>query len=599
MPNDGTCSVKGIRAGCRQGARVIANQPRARSRARCRWLVVLIHSFLPVLPAGLAAPPPAAPSTTATDDLLGKTEIPAAWRARFWASPGGQAFLKLQPKPLADLVPAQSGLRFCRCPDCGAAERDEPLVWSLAEPAHLKCRRCGVVVPNGKYPAKGDKKEPPEETVEVLPGLIHHYPYHAVEEGKTRYPDERLYLQARIDYEKRKYLAKAALYAAAEYRAQPPAARDHMLALRACVLMLRFAQVYPAYATHLDQPDGPKYFQPARLQPPYRRNYQTGKWEWKGCLDVPMNLLIAYALLRQDPAWSDAGRLLEDPAPCKTVERDFLRAAAEFTRAQPEEFSEESLHVYRGLVAVGRLTGEQALVIEARSRLDGFLRRSFYHDGMWREAQSQAQRRVVDLLDGWVGVMPFMELESPEAARAGATAQPSAGRLPAGPGHSFLELAQSASGMKSMGTQDPQLRQASWRSGATAAARRPLFLGGAGVARLALGQGRTALDLDLRGLDTYGGPHFQRLALRLAVAGTPVLDDLDENSATSRGWELATASHNTVVIDGLNQRETPRLAHTPAAGSRFLFFAADPDFQVASAEDPRAIRARRRGIATP
>ena len=164
--------------------------------------------------------------------------------------PAGRAFLRLDPKQVADLVPVQSGLRFCRCPACGAEERDEPLVWSLEQPKALKCRRCGVIVPNDKYPAKANGKEVPEETVEVLPGVIHHYPYHAVEEGKARYPDERLFLQARIDYEARKYLAKAALYAAAESRAGPPAARDPRLAVLACVIMLRFAQVYPAYATH-------------------------------------------------------------------------------------------------------------------------------------------------------------------------------------------------------------------------------------------------------------------------------------------------------------------------------------------------------------
>ena len=68
--------------------------------------------------------------------------------------------------------------------------------------------------------------------------------------------------------------------------------------------------------------------------------------------------------------------------------------------------------------------------------------------------------------------------------------------------------------------------------------------------------------------------------MRLSAAGVPILDDLDEYGATATGWELATASHNTVVVDGLNQRETPLMAGKPAAGSDFLFFAADPDFQV-------------------
>ena len=54
------------------------------------------------------------------------------------------------------------------------------------------------------------------------------------------------------------------------------------------------------------------------------------------------------------------------------------------------------------------------------------------------------------------------------------------------------------------------------------------------------------------------------------------------------GWDLATPSHNTVVVDGLNQRESPVEARLPTAGSDFLFYAADADFQVVSVRDPRA-----------
>ncbi|MBV8310845.1 MAG: hypothetical protein JO344_10700 [Planctomycetaceae bacterium] len=525
------------------------------------------------------------------DDLLDKAEIPAAWRTQFWASPSGRALLRIDPKQVADLVPVQSGLRFCRCPACGAEERDEPLLWSLEQPKALKCRRCGVIVPSDKYPAKANGKEVPEETVEVLPGVIHHYPYHAVEESKARYPDERLFLQARIDYEARKYLAKAALYAAAESRASPPAAREPRLAVLACAIVLRFAQVYPAYATHFDQPGCPKYIQPARLQPPYRRAYQTGKWEWTGSLEVPINLVMAYALIRDDPAWAEAGKLLDDPAPRMTVERDLFRASAEFARVQPEEFSEDALHVYRGMVAVGRLVNDPALLAEARSRLDGFLRRGFYHDGFWRQAEVQAHRRVLELLDGWVGIMLAGEPDASRSMPANSSAtvpHPSrAGSVAAG--IPLIGLARAASATIGPRLANDQIQRAIW-SGVAAPVvnRRPVLLGGAGLARLAVGRSATALDLEVRGLDSYSGPHFQRLAMRLSAAGVPILDDLDECGATATGWELATASHNTVVVDGLNQRETPLMAGKPAAGSDFLFFAADPDFQVVSADDRRA-----------
>ncbi len=489
------------------------------------------------------------------------------------------------------MVPVQSGLRFCRCPACGADDRNEPLLWSLEQPKTVKCRRCGVIVPNDKYPAKAGGKEVPEETVEVLPGVIHRYPYHAVEEGKTRYPDERIFLQARIDYEARKYLAKAALYAAASAQARPPRVRDQRMAALACVIILRFAQVYPAYATHYDQPGRPRFIQPARLQPPYRRAYQTGKWEWSGSLEVPMNLVMAYALIRDDPAWAEAGKLLNDPAPKMTVEHDLFRATAEFARLQPEEFSEDALHVYRGMVAVGRLVNDPALIAEARSRLDVFLRRGFYHDGFWRQGEVQAHRRVLDLLDGWVGIALAGQLEPPRSLPASAfTASPRPERPgAAATGPPLIALARAVSAAVGSRARMKTSSGAAW-SGVTAPAvsRRPVLLGGAGLARLAVGRSTTALDLEVRGLDSYSGPHFQRLALRLSAAGVPVLDDLDECGATANGWELATASHNTVVVDGLNQRETPLQASKPTAGSDFRFFAADSDFQVVSVDDARA-----------
>src|SRR5258707_12052190 len=92
-----------------------------------------------------------------------------------------------------------------------------------------------------------------------------------------------------------------------------------------------------------------------------------------------MNLVIAYALIRDGPALAEAGRLLDDPDPARTIERDLFRGSAEFVRLQPEEFGEMSLHAYRGLLAVGRLLDDPTLVHEALVRLDAFAERSEEH----------------------------------------------------------------------------------------------------------------------------------------------------------------------------------------------------------------------------
>jgi hypothetical protein len=504
---------------------------------------------------------------------FGRFELPEGWQDRFWAEPGARDLAALEPRALATLVPTQAGLRFCRCPACDAAEADDPLRWSPARPEVVTCRKCGVAVPNDKYPAKaGDKGDAkaPEEVVEVRPRVLHKYPYHLVEEPKQAYPDERLYLAAKRDYEAREYLAKAALYAALRSRQADGDGKPGAYARMAAVLVLRFAQVYPAYAVHYDQPGRPKHLQPADLPPPYRRGYQTGKWDWSGCLDVPMNLVIAYALIRDGTGPDEAGRALGDPDPRRTIERDLFRAAAAFVRNQPEEFSESSLYAYRGLLAVGRLLDDADLVNDALARLDGFAERGFYHDGLWRQGDAASHRRVLALIDGWIARL----LPGDAAGAPGAAAS------------AMFALAHGAGAAAPFDPRAAEVQRVAWPAPAgPASPRGPALLGGAGLARLAVGSGANALDLELRGLGGAGSARRSRLALRLAVGGRPVLGDLDDEPPRGDGWDRATASHNTVVVDGLNQGESIDQALAPAPGADVRFFAADPDFQVASLED--------------
>ena len=534
-----------------------------------------IERVIVALALTLALPRPARAADSrpkpAPDPLAG-FDLPDAWKARFWGSPEAVSLLEMSPKRLADLVPAQAGLRFCRCPGCDAPEADDPLGWSIKSPGVVTCKRCSATFPNDKVPAQVDKKVP-EETVEVVPGVIHHYPYHAVEAEKQRYPDERLFLGARRDYEAREYLSKAALYAAVRHRERPLGEPDPALARVACVLLLRFAQVYPNYALHHDQPGQPKFFEPAHQPPPYRRGYGTAKWDWSGSLDVPLNLAIAYALVRDDPALIEAGKLLDDPNPARTIEHDLFRASAAFVQDQPREMNEQELQADRGLLAAARLLGDDALAAEAKDRLLEFAERGFYHDGLWRSGDAPSHRRVLGMLDGWIGRL------IPEAGPSRARSGP----LP------MLALARSAGSAILSEPPTSEVQQAGWPStGATATPRRPGLLGGAGLARLAVGQGADALDLELRGMGHSGSPRSRRQALRLAVGGRTVLGDLDDQPPRPDGWDRASASHNTVIVDGLNQRETPRMMREVAPGGDFHFFAADPDFQVAVLGDPRA-----------
>ena len=489
-------------------------------------------------------------------DVFARFSLPDAWESTFWASSNAKKLLDLDPKTIAALVPTQAGVHFCRCPSCDASEADDTLEWSLEKPKTLACKHCGALLPNDKFPTHEKKKPVPEDVVEVLPGITHVYPYHEVETAHQRYPGERLYLAAKADDRAREFFAKAALYAAVKYREQPPGSKDPRLARLAAVSLVRFAQVYPAYATHFDQPNSLKFFQGADLKPPYRSGYQTGKWESSGSGNVPLNLVVAYAILRDDPAIAEAGRLLGVANPARMIERDLFRASAEFVRSQTDDAGESSLPAYRGMLAVGRLLNDSALIQDALTRVDRFAKRGFYHDGLWHQGGLVAHRRVLGRLDSWIEPMTSNDEHAPI-------------EIP------LLSLARAAGSAVIADGPSPEVLQAGWSSPVLKPSpRMPRLLGGAGVARLAVGDGDDSIDVELRGLPSFGPLAQQRQILKLAIGGKTVLGDLDETNGVPSGFERASASHNTIVVDGLNQRESLAMARIPAPGGNVLFFAA-------------------------
>jgi hypothetical protein len=510
----------------------------------------------------------------------------------------------LSPSELASRVPTQAGLRYARCPSCFAVDVDEPLAWSADEPDALKCVRCGTAFTGLSKPAEAKPTAAAgTDPVEVRPGVVHKYPFWTIDPAQALFPEEKAHLAARRDFKAREWLAKAALYAATASRpdaAAKPAAPNAQgapgpaeAARAAATLVIRFAQVYPDYASHLDLPGRPKDLGPARPIPPYRRGYATGKWTDSGADDVPLNLLIAYAIVRDAPAWDEAarGQNLDPDEARRIVEEDLFRASAAFVRNQPEETSEASLTVYRGMLAVGRLLDDPLLVHESIARLAMFAERGFSHDGLWRGGDGAAHRRVMAQVDGWLDRLLAGYSDPPSAP------MPADGRryrdLPGTAALPVLLLAREAGAATTTApavSNGDGILTASWPAPRVSAPanRRPALFGGAGIARLGVGQGPDALDLELRGLGTFDTPRSARLSLRANVAGRPVLDDLDENAARTDGLELASASHNTVLIDGRNQREDLDLARIPAPASNFLFFAASDDLQVAAMEDQQA-----------
>ncbi len=494
--------------------------------------------------------------------------LPDAWEASFWSNPEIKPLIALDPKKLIDLVPKQAGFRFCRCPNCDAGELDEAWTWAPSKPDVIKCSRCQSTFPNDSIPAKVSGAVP-EDAVEVLPHVWHHYPYHVVEPEKQLCPDERIYLSAKRDDAARTFLSKAALYAATRYHEQPSETKDANLARFVATILIGFAKVYPAYAMHFDQPGKPKLVERADLPGPYRPHYQTAKWEHLGSLEVPLNLVIAYALIRDEAGFDQAARAVGVDDARRLIERDLFLASANLQRRQPESLDEQDLYAYRGLLAVARLLGNRSLLNETEVKIERFTHRGFYHDGLWYRTDAASQARVLNLIDGWIGRLLLAEVRDPTK---GATP--------------MLHLARSASSNLLSDSKFAEIERAAWPAASIPSPPpRPMLLGGSGLARLTVGQGDDSLDVELRG---FGGIATNRLALRVKIGGSPVLTDLDDDPPRTDGWNLATASRNAVTIDGLNQRESLSKYHMPAAGSDIAFHSADHDFQVVSFDDKHA-----------
>ncbi|MBI4873305.1 MAG: heparinase II/III family protein [Acidobacteria bacterium] len=443
----------------------------------------------------------------------------------------------LNEDALRRMVPVQSGLHFVGCPNCQSGRQEGQLVWDPAHPQDVSCRYCRHRYPSPRYPMR--------RTLEVRNprGEIHKYAYW---EDPAGY---RYYFAARRDDLAREYLAAQTRNLALLY----VATRETGYARRAALLLERFAEVYPGWCYHYDYPFRQKQIFEG-LVPPERflPGMRTARWTWWAYNDMPVPLLEAYDWIRE------AGVLEENRA--ARIERDLFRAAAGQMLANAETYSNMSPRLWGSLVRAGRILGAAEYADAPVERVRAMLEKRFFHDGSWAEGAPSYARQTVNSLRQVLslrgGGAPPPELERAERALAQM-------RLPDGrlaPIHD------------------------TWAADREAPldASTPFLLPALGHAALGGGRGAGQWQAHLTWSGGYGHEHADALSLLLFSRGREVLSDLGYTHTRYRAWTLATAAHNTVVIDGRNQ-------HTPGADGALRYFdAGHPRVQAVSADATRA-----------
>lgn len=520
-------------------------------------------SLLPLLAVLLAAVPEAPTSAPVFAPRVSERDVPRLLQAT--------AFVRgLDESALVKLVPRQSGLNYVGCPNCNQGRQENQLDWSPEHIDEVVCRYCKHRYPSAKYPTNQ------AVTVQNPRGETQRYPYWENAQGY------RFFFAAKRDDQVREYLAAKARDLALLY----VATGDKAHARRAASILDQFAQVFPGWCFHYDYPFRQKVIENGNVPPAkFRRGYRTARWTWWAYSDIPTELVETYDWIRSSGVLSDLSRSMGLDVP-RRIEHDLFRNAADQVLANRDESSNMDPTAWRALVTVGRVIGEPHYIHEVARQLRHLVQTRFFYDGFWSEGSPSygsqtvgGLTNVLALLRGYSDPTNYKDadgtrfdnldlaLEFPELQRA-RTALAKL-RLPNGRPVPVHDTWRTDRG-RARTSQETSI---------------PYLLPALGHASLGGGTGAEQTQFHLTWSGGYGHTHADNLSLLLFSQGRELLSDLGYTHTRYRAWTLATAAHNTVVIDGKSQSFGGLKA--PSDGRLLLYDTGDPRVQVVSVDGSR------------
>ena len=476
--------------------------------------------------------------------------------------------MEMDEAALRDLVPLQSGLHYVDCPNCNQGRQENQLIWSIDSPNEVFCQFCRHRFPSEKYPMK-------EKVTVVSPlGNTVDFPYWSDEKGY------RHFFQSKRDDEVRKYLAEQAKDLSALYVATD----DKKYARRAAIILDRFAELFPNWCFHYDYPFQQKEIYEGKVTADrFRSGFRTARWNWWAYSDIPTPLIQAYDRIRDSEVLVELSKERGVDVASR-IERDLIRNACDQVIANNDQLTNMSPTAWRSLIQAGKVINEPYYVHEPVRRLRQFIEKGFFYDGMWSEGSpdygSQSLgglSQVLQLLQGYTDPLGYID---PIDASRFDDLDLSA-RFPS------LTLARETLSKLRLpnGRAVPIHDTWSTSNRGSTNSTRPYLLPALGHACLGGGTGENQTQFHMTWSGGYGHSHGDNLSLLLFANGQEVLSDLGYTHTAYRAWTLATAAHNTVVIDGVNQ-DLGRIT-SPTDGNLIFYDATDPRVQIVSATGER------------
>ena len=474
--------------------------------------------------------------------------------------------MSLTEEEMLSIVPAQSGIYFTDCPNCEKGTQDRgPFKWAPERPREIVCGGCGE-----KYPQ--NPKYPDDKITEVTgPNGPHKYPYYERPDGKYR-----IYFRAHADYWAREYMANQCQYLAELYWTT----KDEGYARRAALILLRFADVYPGYAYHMDLPFRQKRFSPwTRNRVKGASAYRTAKWSWWAYMDVSEPLVRAYDCLRE---WPGLAKMANGQA-IERIENDLLGAMVDFSLGFRERYSNMSPIMWRRVIYAGRVLRRPTYVREAVRRFERFTRERFLHDGHWLETSPSYCSQVIGGLKAVANALKGYEY--PE----GYLKSNKGGRM----GDAILREVSARVKDVAYSLYAPKLPNGrmlpvndTWARSKRGARKtmEPVLMPGLGAAVMGGGEGEHQLHVHLNFTSGRGHKHKDALSFGLFAFDKELLPDIGYTHTKYRAWATSMMSHNTVVVNG---RESGY--DREHVGNRLRAFATDRrGFHVSEAESRTA-----------